>query len=40
MKASEWRGELRIDIREWRNDKPTKRYQSNPDALEELGQST
>ena len=40
MKVSEWRGELWVDIREWRDDKSTKkRYQSNSDALEELGQS-
>ena len=25
MKVSEWRGELRVDIWEWRDDKPTKK---------------
>ena len=25
MKVSEWRGELRVDIREWRDDKPRKK---------------
>ena len=25
MEVSEWRGELRVDIREWRDDKPTKK---------------
>ena len=25
VKVSEWRGELRVDIREWRDDKPTKK---------------
>ena len=39
MGVSEWRGELRNNRME-RRQTDEKGYQSNPDALEELGQST
>ena len=36
--VTEWKGELRVDLREWKDEKPTKkRYQPNLDAMEELG---
>ena len=38
IEVTEWKGELRVDPREWKDDKPTiKRYQLNLDAMEELG---
>ena len=37
MEVTEWKGELRVDLREWKNDIPHKKYQLNFDALEELG---
>ena len=38
VEVKEWNGELRVDLREWKDDKPTKkRNQLNLDAMEELG---
>ena len=38
VEVKEWKGELRVDLREWKDDKPTKkRNQLNLDAMEELG---
>ena len=40
MEVSQWRDELRIDLRKWRDGKPTKQmHQFYPDAMEELYQS-
>ena len=38
IEVTEWKGELRVDLKEWKDDKPTsKRYQLHLDAMEELG---
>ena len=39
MEVSQWRDELRIDLRKWRGKPTKKRHQSYPDAMEELYQS-